>query len=124
MCLLLLFSLRLYGFTYFYKAVTMADFKNSVHSGKICTVLFWIFDLQALSETRSAQTVGKVPVFILQRTVRFFTNALKCFLKSATVTAFLKKSEAIQPSGRRSFRIYVIIRVMPGFFPTLKQLFA
>ena len=74
------------------KAVTVADFKNSVHSRKISTVLFWIFDLQALSETRSAQTVGKVPVFILQRTVRFFTNALKCFVKSATVTAFLKNS--------------------------------
>jgi len=71
--------------------VTAADFKNSVHSRKICTVLFWIFDLQALSETRFAQTVGKVPVFILQRTVRFFTNALKCFVKSAAVTAFFKK---------------------------------
>jgi len=86
--------LRLYGFTYFYVAVTVADFKNSVHSRKICTVLFWIFDLQALSETRSAQTVGKVPVFILQRTGRFFTNALKCFVKSATVTAFPKNPKA------------------------------
>jgi len=73
--------------------VTAADFKNSVHSRKISTVLFWIFDSQALSETRSAQTAGKVPVFILQRTVRFFTNALKCFVKSAAVTAFLKNPE-------------------------------
>jgi len=96
--------------------VAAAYFKNSVHLRKICTVLFWIFGLQALSETRSAQTVGKVPAFILQRTVRFFTNALKCFIKYAAATAFLKKYGAIHPSGRRSFQIYKIIRIMPDFF--------
>jgi len=95
--------------------VPVADLKNSVHLRKISTILLWIFYLQTLSETRSAQTVGKVPVLILQRIVRFFTNALKCFVKSATGTAFSKKSEAIQPSGRRGFKIYIGIRVMPGF---------
>ena len=73
------------------------------------------YDVQALSETHSVQTIGKVPVFILQKTVRFFTNALKCFAKTSGGTASLSSGE-IQPSGRRCFRVYEIIRVMPDFF--------